>query len=145
MEQCYFQLIAQAVISPIIGLLMDVVARASLSGKPNYLVPFCTMLFFNALTIIAVCRIKMDLKLPKGAKLKDVVQIVKNAEICVFILLMLVFGTLWGFMETFLFVYLKDDLGASMSLLGLTITTGAVVSIPFIFFADTIVDKVRLG
>ena len=53
---------------------------------------------------------------------------------------MLVFGTFYGFMENFLFIYLKDDLGAPMSLLGFTITVGALFSIPFIFFADPIVD-----
>ena len=54
-----------------------------------------------------------------------------------------IMGNCWGFVETFLFMYLKDDMGASMSLLGLTITVGAVASIPFLFVADWIVDKVR--
>merc|ERR1712128_121477 len=47
-----------------------------------------------------------------------------------------------GFVETFLFVFLKEDLHAPMYLLGLTITTGAVVSLPFLYYSDAIVKKV---
>merc|ERR1712037_339724 len=50
-------------------------------------------------------------------------------------------GTLYGFVETFLFVYLKADLNAPIYLLGLTITTGALVSIPFLHYSDWIIDK----
>ena len=56
--------------------------------------------------------------------------------------MMFVCGTLYGFVETFLFVFLKEDLHAPMYLLGLTITTGAVVSLPFLYYSDAIVKKV---
>ena len=39
-------------------------------------------------------------------------------------------------------VYLQEDLHAPIFLLGLTITTGAVVSIPFLYYSDNIVKKV---
>ena len=65
-----------------------------------------------------------------------------NIDIDVFLFMTFVLGNCWGFVETFLFVYLKDDMGAPMSLLGLTITTGAVASIPVLYVADWVVDKV---
>jgi len=140
-RQVVFTLIAQATISPFIGKLMDLVAEMSPSGEPNYLVPFASNLLFLAFTITALCFIPMDLQLPKGStKVRDIVDLFKSVDILVFLLLMLVFGTFYGFMENFLFIYLKDDLGAPMSLLGFTITVGALFSIPFIFFADPIVD-----
>ena len=37
---------------------------------------------------------------------------------------------------------LKEDLNAPIYLLGLTITTGSLVSIPFLFYSDPIVNKV---
>ena len=55
--------------------------------------------------------------------------------------MMFVCGSMFGFVETFLFVYLKEDLNAPIYLLGLTITTGALVSIPFLYYSDMIVDK----
>ena len=36
---------------------------------------------------------------------------------------------------------LKDEMHAPMYLLGLTITTGAVISIPFLYVSDWIVKK----
>merc|ERR550517_1744875 len=56
--------------------------------------------------------------------------------------MMFVCGSMYGFVETFLFVFLKEDLHAPMYLLGLTITTGAVVSLPFLYYSDTVVKKV---
>ena len=38
-------------------------------------------------------------------------------------------------------VILQEDLNAPIYLLGLTITTGALVSIPFLYYSDYIVDK----
>ena len=121
---------------------MDLVAEMSPSGEPNiYFVPFASNLLFLAFTITALCFISMDLQLPKGStKVREIVALFKSVDILVFLLLMLIFGTFYGFMENFLFIYLKDDLGAPMSLLGFTITVGALFSIPFIFFADPIVD-----
>ena len=40
------------------------------------------------------------------------------------------------------FFSLKEDLNAPIYLLGLTITTGSLVSIPFLFYSDFIVKKV---
>merc|ERR1712002_667772 len=56
--------------------------------------------------------------------------------------MMFVCGSMYGFVETFLFVFLKEDLHAPMYLLGLTITTGALVSLPFLYYSDSIVKKV---
>lgn len=43
----------------------------------------------------------------------------------------------WGFIESFLFLYLKE-LGAPNYLLGITITVGTVSSIPFLYGAEKI-------
>merc|ERR1719193_1738670 len=68
--------------------------------------------------------------------------ILTNFEILLFLVMMFVCGSMYGFVETFLFVFLKEDLHAPMYLLGLTITTGAVVSLPFLYYSDTVVKKV---
>ena len=57
----------------------------------------------------------------------------RNLDIWVFLVVFFVLGNLYGFIETFLFIYLKETMHAPMYLLGLTITTGAVVSIPFLY------------
>ena len=76
-------------------------------------------------------------------------EIFTNVSILIFLVMMFVCGTLFGFVETFLFVFLKvklnlkipkllryqEDLNAPIYLLGLTITTGALVSIPFLYYS----------
>merc|ERR1719369_1273066 len=82
------------------------------------------------------------MELPKGNEsLKGVKEIFTSGDIVIFLLMMFVCGTMYGFVETFLFVFLKEDLHAPIFLLGLTITTGALVSIPFLYYSDIIVKK----
>ena len=74
--------------------------------------------------------------------MKGLRSILTNFEILLFLVMMFICGIMYGFVETFLFVFLKEDLHAPMYLLGLTITTGAVVSLPFLYYSDSIVKKV---
>ena len=98
--------------------------------------------------------------------MKGLKKIFTNINILVLLVVNFILGCCWGFVETFLFVYLKDDLKAPMYLLGdsenkrsllhsicltyaslsgLTITVGAVVSIPFLIWSDWIVLKVQVN
>lgn len=54
-----------------------------------------------------------------------------------FIVFLFVLGNFWGFIESFLFLYLKE-LSAPNYLLGITITVGTVSSIPFLYTAEKI-------
>ena len=119
---------------------MDHISKST-NGEPNYYVPFFGQDIFLLICIISVCLIKMDVDLPKSSGLKGVKRIFTDLNICFFLAVMFVLGNCFGFVETFLFVYLKDTMGAPMYLLGLTITTGAVVSIPFLYVSDWIVQK----
>ena len=83
-----------------------------------------------------------SLELPKTGSLRSLLPVFKRCDVLVFLVMYFFAGSAWGFVETFLFVYLKDDMGAPMYLLGLTITIGAIVSIPFLYVSDWIVDKV---
>lgn len=137
-RQYVFEALAQAIISPLVGKLMDYVA---IDGQPNYLIPFLAQDIFLALCVLMVCCIKLNVDLPKSSGLKGVKQIFTSLDICFFLGVMFVLGNCFGFVETFLFLYLKDEMGAPMYLLGLTITTGAVISIPFLYVSDWIVSK----
>ena len=85
---------------------------------------------------------KLDIELPKSAGFKGLGKILKNVDIVVFLFMQFILGNCWGFIETFLFIYLKADMNAPMYLLGLTITVGAIVSIPFLFISDWLCGKV---
>lgn len=140
-RQYVYEALAQAIISPSIGSLMDYIAKNT-DGKPNYYVAFFGQDLFLVICIINVCMIKMDVNLPKSSGLKGVKKIFGSLDICFFLAVMFILGNCFGFVETYLFLYLKKEMSAPMFLLGLTITTGAVMSIPFLYVSDWIVAKV---
>lgn len=51
-------------------------------------------------------------------------------------------GTAWGYIESFLF-WLLQDLGASRSLMGVTVTVGGIAGIPLLVLSGPIIA--RLG
>jgi len=140
-RQILYKTLAQAVISPLVGLLMDYITAQQ--GQPNYVASFIIADIMLLLAFVCALKIDMDLELPMS---KDAMgglkAILTNFEILLFLMMMFVCGAMYGFVETFLFVFLKEDLHAPMYLLGLTITTGAVVSLPFLYYSDAVVKKV---
>ena len=130
----------QAIISPLVGLMMDKITQ--LTGTTNYLAPFLISDLLLGIGVICLCFVSQDIGIPKNQDTwKGVKIIFRNVNTIMFIFIMFVCGTMFGFVETFLFVFLKEDLAAPIYLLGLTITTGALVSIPFLHYSDYIVDR----
>lgn len=140
-RQVLYKTLAQAIISPLVGLLMDKIS--SITGSTNYVAPFVISDILLLCTLVCLCVLKGDIGLPKGGDtMKGVKSICMNINIIIFLVMMFVCGANFGFVETFLFVFLKEDLNAPIYLLGLTITTGALVSIPFLYYSDVIVKKI---
>lgn len=54
---------------------------------------------------------------------------------------MLYTGTAWGYIESFLF-WLLQDLGASRSLMGITITIGGIAGLPLLVMSGPIIDRI---
>ncbi|CAH2102390.1 unnamed protein product [Euphydryas editha] len=50
-------------------------------------------------------------------------------------------GTAWGYIESFLF-WLLQDLGASRSLMGITITVGGIAGLPLLVLSGPIINKI---
>jgi len=140
-RQILYKTLAQAVISPLVGALMDYITAQQ--GQPNYVASFIIADIMFLMSFLCALKIDTDLELPinKDA-MKGLRSILTNFEILLFLVMMFICGIMYGFVETFLFVFLKEDLHAPMYLLGLTITTGAVVSLPFLYYSDAIVKKV---
>jgi len=140
-RQILYKTLAQAVISPAVGALMDYIT--GVQGQPNYVASFMIADILLLISFFCAAKIDMDLELPKSQdSMKGLKAILTNVEILLFLIMMFACGSMYGFVETFLFVFLKEDLHAPMYLLGLTITTGAVVSIPFLYYSDAIVKKI---
>ena len=69
-------------------------------------------LVLKLVAAVMIMLIRLDFKPPGERILANVREIVRNAEIVGFLVMMMFAGTFWGYIETFLFWYL-DDMGAS--------------------------------
>ena len=104
-QQILYKTLAQAIISPLVGVLMDQITF--LTGKTNYIAPFlmCDLLVLCA--SVALCFIDDDIGIPKSDTLKGVKIIFSNINIMMYIVVSFVLGSMFGYVETFLFVFLK--------------------------------------
>jgi len=140
-RQILYKTLAQAVISPSVGVLMDYISGQE--GKPNYVAAFLIADILIGISFVCALKIESDIELPKSPdSMGGLKSILTSVDILLFLFMMFVCGSMYGFVETFLFVFLKEDLHAPMYLLGLTITTGALVSLPFLYYSDSVVKKV---
>ncbi|XP_069191153.1 major facilitator superfamily domain-containing protein 6 isoform X3 [Procambarus clarkii] len=80
---------------------------------------------------------------PSGDKVvADLLKLVTRPEINVYLVMVLVMGSNWGFLESYLFLYL-ETLHAPSYLMGLTLTVGSLVGMPVMLIADAVVEKLR--
>ncbi|XP_018006678.1 uncharacterized protein LOC108664575 [Hyalella azteca] len=77
----------------------------------------------------------------EGNVLLNFRRLLSRAEVLIFLLIIFLLGANWGFIEQYLFVYLKT-LGAPTYMLGLTLTFGCLLGIPVLFVSDRIVNKI---
>lgn len=130
-----FSSIGMAIFSPITGILIDYSSRGL--GYTDYSAAFYTydiLLIVSALTVFLM---PLGEKLPADNVFRDLWNLLKLPHVICFIVFLFVLGNFWGFIESFLFLYLKE-LGAPNYLLGITITVGTVSSIPFLYTAEKI-------
>lgn len=134
-----FSSLGMAIFSPLIGYLIDV--RSSKLGHTDYSAAFYA---FDVLLVIsagAAAMMPLETKLPSDNVFKDLFNIFKIPKVVVFLIFMYILGNLWGFLESYLFFYLRD-LGAPTSLLGITVTVGTISSLPFLYGAERIASTI---
>ncbi|XP_028166617.1 uncharacterized protein LOC135085178 [Ostrinia nubilalis] len=134
-----FSSIGMAIFSPITGMLIDM--RSKQVGYTDYSAAFYTydaLLLISALTVAVM---PLGAKLPADNLMRDLINIIKMPHIIIFIFFLFALGNFWGFIESYLFIYLKE-LGAPNFLLGITVTVGTLSSIPFLYGADAITARI---
>ncbi|XP_055856007.1 uncharacterized protein LOC129919182 isoform X1 [Episyrphus balteatus] len=130
-----FSSIGMAIFSPITGIMIDYTSRGL--GYTDYSAAFYTYDILLVISTISVLMMPLGEKLPADNVFRDLWNLLKMPHVIAFILFLFVLGNFWGFIESFLFLYLKE-LGAPNYLLGITITVGTVSSIPFLYGAEKI-------
>lgn len=134
-----FSSLGMALFSPITGALIDWSSRRL--GYTDYSAAFYTFDVLLLVSSIAVFMMPLGTKLPADNVFRDLISIIKMPHLVLFIFFLYILGNLWGFIESFLFFYLRD-LGAPNYLLGITVTVGTISSLPFLYGADNITKKI---
>lgn len=89
----------------------------NVAGYTDYSAAFYTYDVLLLISAITVAVMPLGAKLPADNLLRDLINIIKMPHIIVFIFFLFALGNFWGFIESYLFIYLKE-LGAPNFLLG---------------------------
>ncbi|KAG8195952.1 hypothetical protein JTE90_028926 [Oedothorax gibbosus] len=140
-RQRLWAMVAMAIFSPLAGILVDVMSTDTVI---NYAPAFHTHNILALLTCIAVWYLDFEMEDAPASYMetfKNFWKIVRSPSI--FFLLIVVFwlGTMWGFLESFLFWFMIE-LNSPTYMMGLTVTVGSLVGLPFLYYARLIVAKV---
>ncbi|KAK7080308.1 hypothetical protein SK128_013082, partial [Halocaridina rubra] len=138
-KQRVLNMLGQALVPLVAGILVDFHSKSI--GYSDYMP---SLYLGAALTFIsAVLVIRLNFRVDKAGEhfLSDLRKLITKPEIDMFLVMILIQGSNWGFIESYLFVYLKQ-LNAPNYLLGLTLTVGCIVGVPVMYIADKFVNKV---
>ncbi|KAB7496862.1 Major facilitator superfamily domain-containing protein 6 [Armadillidium nasatum] len=134
--------LSQAILPFISGLTVD------LLNTGNDSVDYSSSIYMGdvllGITIIIALTMKFEVEPTKDDILKNVGKLLARVEIDIFLLVIFFLGMNWGFLETYLFLYL-DELKAPTYLLGLTLSVGCASGIPAMMYSDLIVEKIGRG
>ncbi|XP_063588960.1 major facilitator superfamily domain-containing protein 6-like [Penaeus indicus] len=137
-KQRFFFIVGLATIPLLAGAIVD--WRKASTGVADYGSAFYLGAALTLVSGLLVMRLQFQVEENQENILKNVLKLVTRMEINVHFLMVLLLGTNWGFIESFLFLYL-DTLGAPTFLMGLTLTVGSLVGLPVMFIADTVIHK----
>ncbi|GAB6027936.1 hypothetical protein CHUAL_002147 [Chamberlinius hualienensis] len=138
-RQRLWSILATSMFPPLAGILVDY--SSLLHGYNDYSPTFFTFDVLILCTVLLTCRLDLHIKWESDTNMKDFFRLLKKLEIFMMLVCILVLGSMWGFIETFLYWYLLD-LGSPKYLLGLTLTVGSGISVPVMYTAEKIVNKI---
>ncbi|XP_035226347.1 major facilitator superfamily domain-containing protein 6-like isoform X2 [Stegodyphus dumicola] len=141
-KQRFWAMFALAIFSPLAGILIDIISVDD--GKTNYAPAFHIHNGLICMATVAAWFVDFEMEdKPPGyiETFKNVWKLLKFPSVFVFIIVIFWLGTVWGFLETFLF-WFSQELGSPAYLMGLTITVGSLSSLPFLYYAKFFVSKI---
>ncbi|CAH0727396.1 unnamed protein product, partial [Brenthis ino] len=124
--------------SPLSGLLIDYASRGK--GYTDFRPAFYLYAVLKVVSGVLMLSIDLEFKQPAKNILDDVISVFRNIELVALFIACFIMGTAWGYIESFLF-WLLQDLGASRSLMGITITVGGVAGLPLLVLSGPIIQK----
>ncbi|XP_037795261.1 major facilitator superfamily domain-containing protein 6-like [Penaeus monodon] len=126
------------VFTPFSGWLIDTMSYGS--STPDFRPAFYLFVGLQGLAGLVALSVDLKFKPPSDQVIKNIWRFLHNVEVIMLFVAMGLSGAFFGFLEAFLFWFL-GDLGASRSLMGLTVTVGAAAAIPLLIVMTPIVRK----
>lgn len=143
-RQRFWAILATGIFSPICGFIID---HISYTFDPfgqrinNYAPAFHFFNVLTGLTLLNSALIDVQISALPTNVWGNVRPLLKSANVWIFLFSVFIMGSCWGFLESFLFIHLQK-LDAPNYLLGLTVTVGAMVGLPFLYGSEWFVNKV---
>ncbi|XP_045105827.1 uncharacterized protein LOC123501209 isoform X2 [Portunus trituberculatus] len=131
-----FGLLAVALFTPLSGFLVD--SKVGTFGIYSYAPVFYVFGTLMLITLVTTFALPIQVKIQRRSLLKNMAQLVRTAELSVLLLIMTILGTFWGYLITFVYLYL-EDLKASKLLIGLTTSFSILPSVPFLYRSGVVV------
>lgn len=100
-----FSSFGMAIFSPITGILIDYTSRGL--DYTDYSSAFYTYDILLIISTISVVMMPIGDKLPADNVFRDLFNLLRLPHVMAFILFLFFLGNFWGFIESFLFLYLK--------------------------------------
>lgn len=143
-RQRFWAILATGVFSPICGIIIDKVSYATDDYGQKILNYDPAFHFFNVLTALTLFKasvINVEISALPTNVWSNVRPLLKSANVWIFLFSVFIMGSCWGFLESFLFIHLQK-LDAPNYLMGLTVTVGAFIGLPFLFGSEWFINKV---
>ncbi|XP_054269078.1 uncharacterized protein LOC128990629 [Macrosteles quadrilineatus] len=125
--------------SPLSGMLIDYASENK--GYTDFRPAFYLYAGLKILSGFLMLTINLQFKSPAQNVVADVLTVLRKVEIVALFITCFILGTAWGYIESFLF-WLLQDLGASRSLMGITITIGGIAGLPLLVMSGPIIDRI---
>ncbi|KAF5300957.1 hypothetical protein FQA39_LY10927 [Lamprigera yunnana] len=125
--------------SPLSGWLIDYASNGK--DYTDYSPIFFLYASLKVIFAVLVLFVNLEFKTPANNVMSDVFSVLKKIELLALFVAFFILGTVWGYIESFLF-WLIQDLGGSKSLMGITITVGGIAGIPLLVLSGPIIKRI---
>ncbi|XP_055952066.1 maltose permease-like isoform X2 [Argiope bruennichi] len=122
---------------PLTGLILH---KSGFTADFKYSLAFVMSSAFTLLSALALSMVSVKAHVPATKMWKQSLELVKKLDVFLFLLLVIVMGSTFGFQSTYSSWYLQD-LGASDLLLGINRGAAALYGLPFLYSSKWFINK----
>merc|ERR1712073_103545 len=123
---------------PVSGQIIDMASEST--GRENYAPVFWTFFGMRLICALLILKLNLSFKQPAKKVFKNLWKLILKPHIFMFLLIFFICGSVWGFLEAYLFWFL-EDLGSTKLTMGISLAIGTVAGIPLTIASGAIIKK----